>query len=500
MLGAHPTSPQPMTAGAALAVFGQHYEGLVRFLRRRTGCSDAAHELAHETWLRLVVRADANSAQDSPCSTAQPILAGRWPEEPGAAAQHDSARAYIYAVGARLALNRLRDQGRQQQWIEVAGHEDTEQPCHWPQTHANPARAHELRQALAAIDQHLGQLGQRQRQVLLAHRLDGLPQAELAQQHGVSIKTIERDIAAGMAAIEAALYQWRGEAPATLTAPKASGATATAPQPTMSTARRHGGRRQALSALLGLGAMGGLALLLRPWMLRQGGLGAPQWTLALDSGIGQLQRQDLPDGSQLTLDAASHVVLRYFSTERQAQLHRGSAFFAVAPDAQRPFTVHTTLAHITVLGTRFGVEWQGTPQSPQLRIAVQSGQVRVQPLPGAPDQPRPAPLLLGAGQQVMIDAHGQAHHTQLERPEDAAAWQHGWLLFDGEPLAAAAQRLARYHHAPIRVAPGAAALPVLGRVRIAMAYEWLRLLPQSLPVRVQRASDGGIDILPAPQG
>ncbi|RRD68151.1 hypothetical protein EII19_02805 [Comamonadaceae bacterium OH2310_COT-174] len=100
----------------------------------------------------------------------------------------------------------------------------------------------------------------------------------------------------------------------------------------------------------------------------------------------------------------------------------------------------------------------------------------------------------------MLDAHGQAHHTQLERPEDAAAWQHGWLLFDGEPLAAAAQRLARYHHAPIRVAPGAAALPVLGRVRIAMAYEWLRLLPQSLPVRVQRASDGGIDILPAPQG
>ena len=55
MLGAHPTSPQPMTAGAALAVFGQHYEGLVRFLRQRTGCSDAAHELAHETWLRLVV-------------------------------------------------------------------------------------------------------------------------------------------------------------------------------------------------------------------------------------------------------------------------------------------------------------------------------------------------------------------------------------------------------------------------------------------------------------
>jgi ferric-dicitrate binding protein FerR (iron transport regulator) len=40
------------------------------------------------------------------------------------------------------------------------------------------------------------------------------------------------------------------------------------------------------------------------------------------------------------------------------------------------------------------------------------------------------------------------------------------------------------------VEPDAAALPVLGRVRIAAAQGWLRMLPHTLPVSVQEEEQG----------
>ncbi|MDO4725123.1 MAG: FecR domain-containing protein [Comamonadaceae bacterium] len=482
-----PPASSTLSAHAALTAFGQHYEGLVRFLQRRTGCADTARELAHETWLRLIAHtsehpekpADLTSTTPAPTcpapSRAPPCDAAR-------ADGHDPARAYIYTVAARLALNRLRDQGRQQHLLDAACHTALHSA---PQP--GPAHVHSMRQALAAIEQHLGQLPPRQRQVLLAHRLDGVPQAELAQRHGVSVKTIERDIAAGMDALEAALYQWRGEAPQ-----PQRGALHHKAHPAPS--RRNAGRRRALSALLGLGTLGGFALAMLRWLPpRHHPPGALQWSLALDSGIGEIKRQLLPDGSHITLDAASALRLRYFDGARQAELTQGAALFAIAADARRPFTVHTRLAHITVVGTRFGVDWQGTPAAPQLRIAVQSGQVRVQAQP-ATGLPQPAPLLLGAGQQVTLDGQGRATQTPLLHSEDAATWQNGWLLFQNEPLGAAVERLLRYHRVPIRVAPEAAALPVLGRVRISHARQWLHLLPQTLPVRVRQSQDGSIDI------
>lgn len=489
-----PSSPSPSADTGprlALAAFGRHYAALVRFLRRRTGCPDAAHELAHETWLRL-----ADHARRAPATAQRPAPDDDLPAHAAAPSGHDPARAYIYTVAARLALNRLRGRERQRVWLDSG-------PAGLPEAEttacADPARTHELRQAVAAIDAQLARLAPRQRQVLLAHRLDGTPHAELAQRHGVSVKTIERDMAAGMAAMQAALHQWRGEA-----APPAPAATPPA------TSRR--GRRRTLSALLGLGALG-LAVRQLWQHLRPGPDGAPQWTLALHSGTSQLKRQRLPDGSTLTLDADSRAEVAFFAGQRQVTLTQGGAFFDVAPDAARPFVVRTTLARITVLGTRFGVDWLGQPGAPLLGVAVQSGRVQVQPLPTgvadgeketglaqgavpAPAAALPPPLLLTAGQRLTLDTQGHARHARLAQPDDAAAWQRGWLVFDREPLGSAVQRLARYQRAPLRVAPAVAHLPVLGRVRIALAHEWLRLLPATLPVRVHTAPDGSVDIGP----
>jgi ferric-dicitrate binding protein FerR (iron transport regulator) len=118
---------------------------------------------------------------------------------------------------------------------------------------------------------------------------------------------------------------------------------------------------------------------------------------------------------------------------------------------------------------------------------VASGQVKVNAADGST-------RVLVPGDQVLLSTHGiQAQPTQ--NTAAIASWRDGWLDFQGVPLAEAIDRLARYSPQNLYVAPEVAQLPVLGRVRIQDTSAWLRLLPGTLPVRVERTASGDVRIL-----
>lgn len=441
--------------GALLAQFGAHYQGLLRFLTRRTGCVDTAQDLVHDAWVRLAESEEREAA-------------ARERGAPAAMAVPRDERAYLYTVAAHLASNWYR---RERRCEERFVHD--EQPDLLPAAacQGDVARTHVLREAVAAIEQALWALPERRRVIFLAHRLDGEPHDLLAQRHGVSVKTVEREVMQAMNTVHAAVLRWRGDEPA------AAGAA--------SPAR---GRRKALSALLSLAGVGTACAWAWQWWQH----GVAQFELALATPKARLLRQAFPDGSEITLDADTQAQVLFFGDRRVVALARGSAFFAVARDAARPFIVETRLARITVLGTRFEVETGAN----DVNVAVESGQVRVLALAPAD---LTAEITLRAGEQARVGADGGLHRlagTNTASSESVAAWRDGWLDFRGLPLAAAIRRLARYSDVPVRVADEVAGLSVLGRVRISDAAQWLRLLPQMLPVRVRRADDGGWEIGP----
>ncbi|EFI59081.1 anti-FecI sigma factor, FecR, partial [Comamonas thiooxydans] len=190
----------------------------------------------------------------------------------------------------------------------------------------------------------------------------------------------------------------------------------------------------------------------------------------------RMLNQPLPDGSSLTLDAASRAEVDFYATCRQVRLLAGSAFFAVARDTERPFVVQAADVQVTVLGTRFEVALEGDA----VLVAVDAGRVQVRDGSGAQYE-------LGAGQMLRLGA-GQT--AAVQTTATVAAWREGWLDFQNTPLADVARRLERYSPQPLRVEPDAAALPVLGRMRIAAAQGWLRMLPRTLPVSVQEEEQG----------
>jgi ferric-dicitrate binding protein FerR (iron transport regulator) len=279
---------------------------------------------------------------------------------------------------------------------------------------------------------------------------------------------IEREVMLAMDHVQAAIEQWHG---------------GDAQQPN----EKRRGRRRSLAAMLGLAGLfttGGAV-----WQAWRNFV--PQWQMALASLRGQLLRQPLPDGSELVLDAMSQADVSFFAEHRHVQLRAGAAFFSVARDAARPFVVDAGAARITVLGTRFAVELDGSTTD----VQVESGRVQVQAV-DADGQPG-APLLLQAGQALRVRAasgSGAAAPDQIERLTQAssapAPWRTGVLVFEALPLRDALQRLDRYGGASMTVDARVAALPVSGQVRIAQAQDWLQALPAVLPVRVERSAQG----------
>lgn len=411
-----------MRPSLPLAAFPEHYHALVAFVARRVGSRQTAQDLVHDAWLRL-----AEHAAPAPR-----------PAEP-------APRAYLYTMAERLAIDHLRHRQRTADRFEPGATDEGQA--------RDVADACSHREALAAVDAALAALPARCRAIFLADRLDGLPQAEIAARHGVSVKTVEREVMRAMDAVEAALHRWRGDA---------------APART--------GRRRALSALLGVAGLGaGGATAWRLWREH-----VPGWQADLATATGRQRTQALPDGSTIALDAQTRAEVRYYGARRHVRLLAGTAFFRVARDEGRPFVVDAAHARITVLGTRFEValDADGT-----LRVAVEEGHVRVQDLAGAGI----AHDL--TARETLRWPPGAPPRREAE-PGDVAAWRDGWLDFRHAPLGEAVQRIARYSPRPLRVAPDAQALPVFGRVRIAEAHAWLRLLPHTLPVTVREEGQG----------
>lgn len=182
------------------------------------------------------------------------------------------------------------------------------------------------------------------------------------------------------------------------------------------------------------------------------------------SATGKSSRSQLPDGSILTLDAASRLVTHFSDDRRLIELQRGGARFDVAHDATRPFTVRTPMADMTALGTSFTVD--RLTDASELRVF--EGRVQL-------DVPGKKPLVITAGQWVLVSKAGVLRGSF--DPASFSNWQTQWLDADEMRLDYAIDRLSRYSAIPIRLAdPALAGRVFSGRFRLDQPEQSLGLI------------------------
>lgn len=285
---------------------------------------------------------------------------------------------------------------------------------------------------------------------------------------------------------DSAVTRARAEAAAAATAPAGRDrGTASAPP-----APRTRGRRATFGWAAGLAAV--LVLACTSWLL---GRQAP---VALDqrmasTAIGEQRQLQLGDGSTIDLDAASEVVVQFSRHARVITLLRGRAYFDVAHEPGREFSVVAGDVTSRAVGTAFAVARR---DDGSITVTVAQGRVRVEsPASGA----NPTRLEAASDQQIAYSpALGLAGPEALNAGF-ATAWRSGTVVYQSEPLARVIDDLNRHSPRPIRLLePSLAAVEVTGLWQLGDIDAWIDGLAKSLRLDVVVTAEA-IELRPAAQ-
>ena len=97
-------------------------------------------------------------------------------------------------------------------------------------------------------------------------------------------------------------------------------------------------------------ALGAAVMFFSPWS--GSGETAPQ---EYSTRIGEQRTIELDDGSVVMLNTATRLAVDYNAQVRRIRLEQGEAYFVVAEDLQRPFTVDLGVLSATAFGTEFNL-------------------------------------------------------------------------------------------------------------------------------------------------
>ncbi|ACS87089.1 anti-FecI sigma factor, FecR [Musicola paradisiaca Ech703] len=202
------------------------------------------------------------------------------------------------------------------------------------------------------------------------------------------------------------------------------------------------------------------------------------------TGTGEIRHVSLSDGTQLWLDTASALDVRYTDVRRQLHLIAGEILLDTAPDTLRPLFVASREGDMQALGSRFSLR----QLADSTQLTVYTGSVAVTPRQAGPLRQ------IDAGRQWRFDANGAGFETPMGAQD--ADWRQGMLHASDTPLGDVVARLARYRHGYLACAPNVAALRVVGTFPLMDTDRALAMLSRALPVRIHRRFDWWITVEP----
>nr|WP_269807565.1 sigma-70 family RNA polymerase sigma factor [Pseudomonas sp. NMI795_08] len=157
-------------------VVEHYYRELVSFLSARLGSRQAAEDVAHDAYLRVLERTDGE--------------------------QIEHPRAFLYRTALNLVVDRHRRHlVRQAEPLEVL---DSDERWHSPAL----TQSMQQDQRLALMQQALDELSAVCRDCFLLRKLDGLSHPQIAERLGISRSLVEKHIVNAMKHCRLRMRQW----------------------------------------------------------------------------------------------------------------------------------------------------------------------------------------------------------------------------------------------------------------------------------------------------
>lgn len=176
--------------------------------------------------------------------------------------------------------------------------------------------------------------------------------------------------------------------------------------------------------------------------------------------VGARMKTTLPDGTIVWLNSGSRLIYSqgFGMDNRQLQLS-GEAFFEVAHDTVKPFTVHTREMDVRVVGTQFNMRNYSTDAEVSVslvegRVALSNklrndGEIHLEPMQNATLNKRTGRMALHA-----------------MRTASSAAWTGNELFFDESLLSDIAQKMERCYGVRVEVADSVRRLRFYGSFKM----------------------------------
>lgn len=192
----------------------------------------------------------------------------------------------------------------------------------------------------------------------------------------------------------------------------------------------------AAAGLLGIGAWLERGRMEEIW-------GGTQYT----TGVGELKKLVLEDGSAITLNTQTEIRVQYTRKRRDISLIRGEAMFTVAHDVTRPFAVRSGEWATVAIGTAFALRRLDEATTD---VTVTEGVVQLLPMDKKASEAQPR---LAANQRALLGADGKVQMYSVSDTEIGLllAWRSRLVIFTGQPLRQALAEMNRYSQRPIMV-------------------------------------------------
>lgn len=168
----------------------------------------------------------------------------------------------------------------------------------------------------------------------------------------------------------------------------------------------------------------------------------PEW-IVKSNPAGQKSRIRLPDGSHVTLNAASEITYSTDFAKRNREVHlKGEAFFEVASDSLLVFEVYSGSLVTRALGTSFNIK--NYPEINQ-RVQLTSGRVVVRS-----SDDHQEPIHLNPGQELVMTSQ-RGLKTQEFDITKATLWKDGILHFNRAAFPEVVLTLERWYGVKITI-------------------------------------------------
>jgi transmembrane sensor len=211
------------------------------------------------------------------------------------------------------------------------------------------------------------------------------------------------------------------------------------------------------------------------WLLTNVNIGGWQ---TYQTGIGELRRVVLDDGSTLQMNTRSSASVRFRGGKRQIVLHAGEAHFQVAHDLMRPFTVQAGQHVITAVGTAFTVRHY---EGQKIGVGVTEGAVSIRESSAASG--KAAEKRVSAGERgTIVPGHVIVEPMTEAQMESQTSWQKDMLVFDVASVAEIAAEMNRFNSQRIEVMdPLVAGRQMGGNFNMRDIERFLRKVEEGVP-------------------